>query len=267
MVLGGGGVKGMAHLGSWRYLREIGQPVAGLIGCSIGAVVAASIAGGSDVMELYRTARTFTRTDIVRIQRRAAWVNGIKTVSVFRGDVLRGYIERILPTSRWEDLEIPLLINAVDLGTGAVAWFGHGARTDVSLVDAIYASAALPVFYPPALLDGRYYVDGGIHQALPVDRAADVGASGVLAVDAGSSGDRDAAVVVEQGMIAIHQRAMSIMIAQRRHALLESWSALPIVVVRPDLDGYGTFDFDHVDYFLEEGYRATRDALAGEERK
>ena len=130
------------------------------------------------------------------------------------------------------------------------------------LVDAVYASAALPVFYPPFELGGRAYVDGGISRSLPLDKAQEEGAQSIVAVDAGSGETSDVAEVLKQGMIAVHQRVVSIMMWRRRYELVSRWEGAPLVYVRPELDGYGTFDFDHVAYFLEEGYRAMREALA-----
>lgn len=261
LVLGGGGVKGMAHVGAWRFLRERGEDPEGVIGCSIGALVGACIAVDMDVSDMYRIARRLARSDIIRINRRAAWVNGIRAESVFRGDTLRAYIESILPVRRWEELWRPLQVNAVDLATGEVHWFGTGARTDVPLVDAIYASSALPVFYPPARLGDGLFVDGGVDQALPLDRGRAVGATGILAVDCGSGALADAEKTVEDGMIAVHQRVMSIMIRRRRVELLRSFGDLPRVVIRPELDGYDTFDFASIPYFLEAGYRAAAASL------
>ena len=261
IVLGGGGMKGMAHVGVWRWLRERGMAPGGLVGCSIGALVAGCVAAGLDVSTLYRIARRLEKSDIIRVNRRAAWVNGVKAESVFQSQPLRDFIASILPVHRWDQLRLPLQVNAVDLASGRVEWFGTGARTDVSVVDAIYASAALPVFYPPAEMGGRYYVDGGVDQALPMDRCESLGASGVLAVDCGAGPEADAEAIVDRGMVAIHQRVMSIMIRHRRMELAAEWDALPKLVVRPRLDGYDTFDFDSIPYFLEEGYRSAKDAL------
>lgn len=251
----------MAHVGAWRFLRERGERFEGVIGCSIGALVAACIAADMDVSEMYRIARRLVRADIIRINRRAAWVNGIRAESVFRGDILRDYIASVLPVRSWEELWRPLQVNAVDLATGEVQWFGTGARTDVPLLDAIYASSALPVFYPPARIGEGFLVDGGVGQALPLDRGGAVGATGILAVDCGSGALADAAQAVEDGMIAIHQRVMSIMIRRRRVELLRTYGELPRVVIRPELDGYDTFDFDSIPYFLEAGYRAAAATL------
>lgn len=261
LVLGGGGIKGLAHVGVWRRIEEAGVAVAGIVGCSIGAVVGACIAAGMEAAEMSQVALGLRRSDIIRLNRRAAWISGIKAVSVFRGDALRGYIEGIVPVREWSDLRLPLQVNAVNLETGRTEWFGPGARTDVSLVDALYASAALPVLYPPMEHDGRFYVDGGLDQVVPVDQAVTAGASSVVAVDVVGTGRWTGAEVVREGMVAIHQRAMGIMIRNRRRTLESQWGAAPTIHVEPNLEGYGTFDFGAVPYFLEEGYRAAGEVV------
>jgi predicted acylesterase/phospholipase RssA len=72
----------------------------------------------------------------------------------------------------------------------------------------------------------------------------------------------DGAAAVETGMIAIHQRVMQIMGGARR-GLEPVESDADVVYIRPDLDGYPTFDFTSTEYFLAEGYRAARQALGG----
>jgi hypothetical protein len=62
-------------------------------------------------------------------------------------------------------------------------------------------------------------------------------------------------------MLAVHQRIFSIMTWRRRRDLLAQWDGPPVLYVRPHLDGYETFDFVNVEYFMEEGYRAMREAL------
>lgn len=261
IVLGGGGLKGMAHIGVLQALEEAGVTVAGIIGTSIGALIGASHASGMTPTEMRERALEVDRKTIARLNRGAVWINGIREVSVFRGDTLRDYYEEVLPAGGWSALRIPVLINAVDLAEGSTHWFGPGAREDVSLLDAVYASSALPMFYPPLQLPGEALIDGGILDSLPVARAEAEGAARVLAIDVGSGGDTDAAELVGQGMIAIQQRAQSVMMWHRRHEVLASWTGVPLLYVRPRLDGYKTFDFDHIEYFLDEGYRAMREAM------
>lgn len=262
LVLGGGGVKGMAHAGALRAIEESGLVVSEIVGTSIGALIGACMAGGQGWRELNARALALTKPDIVVVNRWAVLLNGIRQPSVFRGDTLQAYIRSVLPVRRFSELQLPFSLNAVDLETGAMEWFGAGGRSDVALADAVYASCALPVVYPPALIQGRYFVDGGIADALPVTRAAERGADLIVAIDVGAGRDVDASQTVGGGMIAVHQRVVSIMAHARKRHVLDTWDGAPLLYVRPQLDGYSTFDFDSTAYFLEEGYEATRTALA-----
>jgi NTE family protein len=260
-VLGGGALKGLAHIGAWRALREAGMKPAGIIGTSIGALVGALIAAGAGWEQLRAAAHRLRRQDIVRVNRRVAWINGIRQPSVFRGDVLEDYYRALLPAGGWDDLTLPLQVNAVDLETGHTEWFGAGARTDVSLVDAVYASSALPVFYPPALLGGRVFVDGGTEHPLPLRRAVELGATGIVGIDVGVGENGNIEKIMAQGILGVHQRIYSIMTFRRRRELVEGWAGPPFLYVRPRLDGYEGFDFANVRHFVDEGYRATKEAL------
>lgn len=261
LVLGGGGLKGLAHIGVWRWLRETGLEVAGILGCSIGALVAACIGAGMDAREMTHLARDLKKARLLRVNRRVVLINGIKAPSVFRGDTFRAFLEDVLPVQSWANMVHPVQINAVNLGTGFTEWFGTGARTDVSVVDAVYASAALPGIFPPAQFSGEFFIDGGFNHSLPLERSIAVNATGVIAVDAGSGQEAEPEVVVEQGLVSIQQRAASILIGAQRRASIAAWEGLPTSLIRPRLDGYGTFDFNSLDYFLDEGYRAARHTL------
>ena len=265
LVLGGGGLKGLAHVGVWRALTEAGVTVQGIVGTSIGALVGALVAAGEGWEEMQVRARDLRKEDIVRVNRRALLFNGVRQESIFRGDTLREYFEEVLPVAGWDDLSIPLQVNAVDLACGRTEWFGPGARTDVSLLDAVYASAALPVFYPPARLPGGAFVDGGTEHPLALERAASEGATGIIGVDVGSGQEGDPDEILARGMLAVHQRIFSIMTWRRRRDLLAQWDGPPVLYVRPRLDGYETFDFENIEYFMDEGHRAMWEALNAQE--
>jgi NTE family protein len=264
LVLGGGGIKGLAHIGAWKALQEAGVQVSEITGTSIGALVAVCLAAGQSVEVLEQKGLTLKKSDIVSLNGRALLINGIRQQSVFRDDALRRYIERVLPVKSFDELEIPVSMNAVDLETGHIAWFGAGGRTDVSLADAIYASCALPVFYPPGRIDGRYYVDGGVSESLPIEWARARGAKRVIAIDVSAGEVKDSLDVLDKGMVAISHRVYDIMAHARRTAQLAAWDGIPLTYVRPRLDGISTFDFTRTQYFLEEGYRATRASLSAE---
>lgn len=251
----------MAHIGAWQALDEAGVRVSGIVGTSIGALVGAVIAAGVGYREAVRVAFAMRKVDVARINRRAILFNGIRQESLLLGEPMRRFLERVIPVSRWEELQVPLQVNAVDLESGETTWFGTGADTTVSLLDALYASAALPVFYPPARIAGRVFVDGGTEWALPLHRAAELGASGLVGVDVGSGRENPTSKVLAGGMLAVHQRVFSLMSWRKRTDLVEHWGEPPLLFIRPRMEGYGTFDFESIGYFIEEGYRAARAAL------
>jgi len=254
-------MKGLSHVGAWQAMEEAGVRFHGIVGTSIGALVGACVAGGMGWGELVPLAFALRKQDIVRFNRRAVWINGIRQESLFLGEPLRSYIERVLPVRTWGELAFPLEINAVNLATGRTEWFGTESNQDVSLVDAIYASSALPVFYPPARIGDGVFVDGGVEHTLPLHRAAELDASGIVGVDVGAGERSHPHRVLAQGMLAIHQRIFSMMSWRKRSDLLARWADPPLLFIRPRLDGFQTFDFDAVQYFLEEGYRSARAAL------
>lgn len=261
LVLGGGGIKGLTHVGAWRALQEAGVVVDEIIGTSIGGLVGTMIAAGEGPDSLSARALALQKADIVALNRWAVLLNGIRQPSVFIDLPFRDYIARILPVATFAELRLPVSMNAVDIGSGEMVWFGAGGREDVALADAIYATCALPVFFPPASIRGHLYVDGGVLDTLPIVRAAERGADRIIAIDAGAEGARESAEILSQGLVGIYQRVFQIMATQRKRQGLESWSGPPVTLVRPRLEGYGTFDFASTSYFLAEGYRSTWAAL------
>ncbi len=262
LVLGGGALKGLAHFGVWRAIQETEVRVAGIVGTSIGAIVGAGLAAGRDVEALVSEAVELERGEIVRPDMRVLLPLGVRRQSAFHGETLKRFIRRFAGEMTWEGLEIPFATNAVDLGTGRAVWFGHGGEQGVSVSDAIYASSALPILYPPLERDGRYLVDGGLLDTLPIHRAVELGAGSVIAVNAGAGPEADAEAVVRHGLVGLNQRMFVIMSEQRRRQVLSSDFEVPVTLIRPNLDGEDGFDFSRVEYFIEEGYRAARAALA-----
>jgi NTE family protein len=265
--MGGGGVKGLAHVGAWRAIEESGIQVSEVVGTSIGALVGALVASGWSAEQLAVRARALKRQDIVALNRWAFLLNGISEPSVFRDDAFREYLRELIPVERFQDLTLPFCMNAVHLETGRTDWFGTGGRLDIPLVDAIYASCALPVFYPPADLEGELYVDGGVRDPLPIQHAAERGADIIIAIDVSAGAVKDSKDTVAKGIVAIHHRVLDIMAFNRKTQILDNWTGPELLYVRPRLDAYSTFDFTRTTHFLEEGYRATRrilDARFGE---
>jgi NTE family protein len=261
LVLGGGGMKGVAHIGVWKALQEAGIEVSAFIGTSIGSMMATGLACGWGWRELAELARKLTKDDIVAINRRAMLFGGVREEAVFRGDHFRAYLERTLPIQTFAELQTPLRLNAVSLVTGNEVWFGSGANEEVPVVDAVYASCAIPIYFPPARIAGDVLVDGGVLDVLPVRQAAAWGAGRIIAVDVGSEMTPPAEKYFERGMVAIHERVLTLNLQEQRKRCLDGWQGPPVVYIRPRIGHLGGWDFGRTQYFLEEGYRAAREAL------
>jgi NTE family protein len=262
LVLGGGGIKGLAHIGAWQALQEAGIGVSEIVGTSIGGLVGVALAGGDSVDTLRTKALALRRPNLVTINRWALLLNGIRQQSIFRGDIFAEYVRSVVPVDSFGALSIPVTMNAVDLASGETVWLGSRGDAEVDIPTAVAASCALPVFYPPIELNGRYLVDGGVNDSLPVEFAGSIGADRIIAIDVGAVGAGDAEKALSQGMVAIHHRVVEIMNYPRKMERLARWSGPPLVYVRPRIDAYSTFEFDRTEFFIEEGYRATKEALA-----
>jgi NTE family protein len=157
---------------------------------------------------------------------------------------------------------VPLRINATSLVSGREIWFGSGHEENVSLLEAVYASCALPVYFPPARIGDDVLVDGGVLNPLPLSEAAGLQPTKVIAVDVGADLMPPTEGHFEQGLIAIHDRVLNLNLQHRRKEALEEYADLPMVYIRPKIGHLQTFDFERTQFFMEEGYRAASEALA-----
>jgi NTE family protein len=264
LVLSGGGAKTAAHLGACRALKEAGFEPTWYVATSMGAVVAAGLASGVGSDELLERMTNAGPRGIVRDP--LTLVAGLFLRSLLKPAPLRTAIEAMVPARRFVELTVPLTVTAVDLDTGELVLFGSGA-TDAPLVDALCASCALPLYYPPVLLNGRRFGDGGLRAVVPLEPAAGLEVELVLAVDVGPGFDTPPATEGSRipPLLRAHDDAVGILMAANTESQLALWRAdatrPPLVYVRPKVERNSTFKVDRVREYANEGRRATREAL------
>lgn len=171
LVLGSGSARGWAHIGVIRTLLEAGFKPDLVCGTSIGSLVAAAYAMGR-LDELEDWVRGLSWQDVVGfldISFNGGLIKGAKLIDFFRGT---------FKSSEIGELDLPFAAVATDLQTGREIWLQQG-----SVFDAVRASIALPGLFTPARHDGRYVVDGGLVNPVPVSLARAMGAEVVVAVD------------------------------------------------------------------------------------
>jgi NTE family protein len=264
MVLSGGGAKAAAHLGAYRAVREAGFEPAWFVATSMGAVVAAGLASGVGHDELLEKIAAGGSRSVVRDP--LGPVAGLFLRSLLRPAPLRRLIEDVVPARRFADLTTPLTVTAVDLDTGDLVLFGAGAQV-APLIDVLCASCALPMYYPPVVLGGRRYGDGGLRGVVPLEPAAELDVELVLAVDVGPGFDQSSPAELPKvpSMLRAHDEAIGILMAAHSESQLALWRSdlnrRPLVYVRPRVERHATFRVDRIREYAAEGRRATREAL------
>jgi NTE family protein len=266
-VFSGGGAKASAHVGAFRALEEAGLKPTNLVGTSMGGVIAALFASGLSAAEALERIGGVGEKEIVQAEP-FAFIKGLWARSLLKPEPFRRSLERMIGYRRFEDLPIPLTVTAVALDTGELTLFGAEGKS-IPLLDALYATAALPMFLPPAIIEGRRYADGGLRAVLPLEAASLIPARLVVAVDVGPGFDE------AQGsdgpglppIVEIHNEGTGILMAGQTAQALALWRASPnrppLIYVRPKVEKGATFRVDQVRRFAEAGYVATRTALAG----
>ena len=174
LALGGGSARGWAHIGVIRTLAEAGIVPDMVSGTSIGALVgAAYVDGNLDRFEQWTKSLTLqTVVGFLDFSLGGGLIKGEKLIEFFRSQLVD------VPVS---ELPLPFAAVATDLQTGREVWLQEGMVSDV-----VRASIALPGLFTPVEREGRWLVDGGLVNPVPVSLCRAMGADLVIAVDLNS---------------------------------------------------------------------------------
>jgi NTE family protein len=183
LVLGGGGMRGMAHVGVLKALQRLGLSYDAIVGTSIGALVGALAAGGCSIERMEEILSSLQKEDYFKLNFVKFLLKGVRASSVYRGDTFRERLTEILPRVGFEGMQVPFFCNAVCLETGGLVFWGTPGLADISLVDAVYSSCCLPGIFEPFERDAYHYMDGGIVDPLPLRFAKALRPDLLIAVD------------------------------------------------------------------------------------
>lgn len=176
LVLGSGASRGWAHIGVIEALREAGIPIHVVAGCSVGAFVGAVFASGgleqlkASVIDMDGE-RMFSLSDLAIL--RPGLIDGDKK--------LRELFSRYSDAQDFSELAIPLKVVATDMHSGDQVVFKSG-----DLFEALRASLSFPGLFAPVRYKGRWLIDGGVVDPVPVEVARSMGADIVIAVNLNS---------------------------------------------------------------------------------
>ncbi len=266
LVLGGGGLKGLAHIGVLHALEERGMIPDAVIGTSIGSLIAAAWATGMPLREMEDRALALKRKDVFRVAHLDMALKRMLSPAVYRRDPLEQVLAALVGDRTFDDLPRKLVINTIDLNTGQQILWGLPGLTKVRVADAVFAACALPGILAPRPIDGHVCVDGAVVENLPVRAAMAVGRGPIIAVDVGGTeGERRG--IERQGFAATYARGLEIVMQTLAEEMLREWTDPPIVLVRPRVEKISMFAFNRTPYLIAEGFRAlnaTLDRLPGD---
>jgi NTE family protein len=259
LVLGGGGLKGFAHIGVLRALEERGIVPDVYGGTSIGALIAAAYLTGTKVEQLATRAEGLRKRDLFRLNHFGMLLERMRSPSIYLEEPLRELCNGAMPDVTFAQLPKRLLVNTVDLGRGARVVWGLPGLENVPVRDAVYASCALPGFFPPGRVAERTCIDGGVVDNLPVSVASQF-ADIIIAVDVGSS-DGGSGGAAGQGFAGTYMRAATMMMHALQQFPLANWHGPPMVLIRPRVDDANWLSFNDTEANIAEGYRSATRAL------
>ncbi len=184
-VLGGGGVLGAAEVGMLRALMAAGITPDLVVGTSIGALNGALLAADPSPDGVARLqaiwAQAMTDGPLSRsLRSRVTAIAAHRARAASHPGPLVRLLEANLPVDRIEDLPVEFACVAASIERAAEHWFTEGP-----IVPAVLASAALPGLFPPVEIDGEHFIDGGIVNSIPLDRARKLGAGRAFVLQVG----------------------------------------------------------------------------------
>jgi NTE family protein len=271
IALGGGGARGLAHLGVLMALEEAHIPIHFITGASAGAIVGAMYAQNPDAMaaiaqikasfsdgifeqlqlNCLKTARasSFLHQTTRNIKKRIM-INLAQSKRALLSDVCaRDNLTRFIKEGNIEDTRIPFGIVATSLHTGEDVCFTSG-----DILTAVTASSAISGFLAPVDLNGDLLTDGAVSCPVPVKLLKDMGAETTIGVEISN---RDIAPLEEVNVIEIIARAEMIESIRLSQMMVKTAD----VAICPDTKDIHWSDFSRIDELIEAGLESTREKL------
>ncbi len=266
LVLGGGGARGLAHIGIIKKLVEYQIPIHVITGASMGAIVGAAFAYDRNINRVESDFREFVLgpnfqslkgrlTDLNKVNQPEHFIRFVSNVvrrrivinlaanrkSLIDARRLEFAINQLIPEGRIEDLKMPFACSALDLKSGNEVVFTRG---DVR--KALKASASIPGYLPPCEENGQMLVDGAVIDNFPIRAARELGANFILVCNV--SPELKYAEQLEN-VIDIFIRAHHATVQRLNHLLMETSDFL----LTPELGDLSWTEFEKIDTFVKQG--------------
>jgi len=248
IALGGGGARGLAHIGVLKALEEEDVPIGAIAGTSVGALIGGLYAAGVTTSQMEQMTQEIGWSALTNYSRFTVF-RLMMTGQKLSTENMEVYLRRHIGDTRFDQLKIPFACVATDLQTGEKLVFREG-----SVALAARASATIPGMFEPVPFRHRFLVDGGLVSNLPTDLLTLMGADPIVAVDV------TADFVHAQPRSILETLNQAIYIQSERLAQDELSRAQ--VVIRPRLNDVTMMDLSRSDDCIDAGTLAGRRAVS-----
>ncbi len=278
LALGGGGGRGLAHLGVFEELERHGLRPDAIVGTSIGALFGAMYALEPDAAAVRRRALAVMASEsfanlrlpdiseaeaqdagwlariVAAARQTALFTRAATETSVADTEALLHIAAMLTGGRRFADARIPLHVTAVRFPSGECHLFS--ASRDVGLAPAVAASMAIPGVFDPVVVEGRKYVDGGVASELPAREARMVAGQGqiVVAVNVGARPRSDVEPRHVYGMLDWASQIKSLYLRRYERELAD-------VLIEPMVGFTQWHDFSQPEQEIERGRQAALEAM------
>ncbi|ADL13800.1 patatin-like phospholipase family protein [Acetohalobium arabaticum] len=290
LALGGGGIRGIVHIGILEVFEQHEVPIDVICGSSAGGLIGGLYSVGCSIQELKELAFDFKEggyfnlhVDPIRVLKILLKILigklGFYWAEMPKGVIVGRDIERFLcwqtEGKYFDQTEIPIAITATDIKTGELIVFTEGRLTpllqgrdneiviqgldddifiiDCQLAQAIRASISIPGLFVPVELDNRLLVDGGLKNNVPADILAKLNVDLKLAVDLGFEIQDDDSI---RNLFDMLLQSFDIVGQEVTDLKLKDYADL---VIKPDIGKVSLTDVDKIPYLLEIGREVGRD--------
>jgi NTE family protein len=243
LVLSGGGARGFAEIGALKVIEKHGIKIDCIAGSSIGSLIGACYAHNPSPLAIEQL--------LLKIKdRRDVYDYAFSTKGLIKGDKLEQYITEFfldkthtkIHNLKFEDLKIPLIINATDIVNQKEIIFDKGP-----LIPAVMASLSYPGFFTTRKINGKICVDGGVINPLPFNLLGKV--DYIIMIDVSKQNIKITENSNFKDLVLQATLTMQGTIVDKG---LESCNT-PYTIIRPEVEYHGILEFDDLAELTKKG--------------
>ncbi len=237
LALGGGAVLGAVHVGVLKALEEFEVEIKAISGTSAGAIVAALYAFGKSAKEIEKIVVEFEWKKLSSLT--------LSKYGVLSNEKIGEIIKHNIGDKKFEDANIPLGMTATDITTGEKIILDKG-----NVSDAVTASTCIPGIFVPVEIEGRFLVDGGIVENVPLSFLKEKDIDFLIGVDLVP----EHSYKKPENVIEVLYNSFNFLVKANKKNQIKDAD----LIIKPDLSAFNAVDMSKIKDLIQIGYDETK---------